>query len=109
MQDKLQKAMMALQLLQMLRKPQQDQRELEMRQQMAQQENAQRRAMMEQNQKQSILQALTGLSRDPMTGVADPRMVLEYLKQNFGVNISQPQPTVDPRVQWFNQQQTGGN
>ena len=116
MQDKIQQAMMALKLLEMLRGPQQQQQEMGMRQQaqgMQQQELAMRQQMMQQRaqqeqqrqqqmQQMGVLKALTSISRDPMTGGADPLMVLEYLR-SIGVQVPQAPPQAMTPEQQFRQ------
>lgn len=114
----MQKAMMAMQLMQMMQKPQMEQQgmmnqqnqweqEQQMKQQALLQQRKQQELQQQELQKQGILEALTRVSSNPMTGAANPRMVLDYLRQNFGVNIQQPQQQVDPATAYFNQQQGG--
>lgn len=105
MNDKLQQAMMAMKLLEMLRGPQQQQQavdmqqqELAMKQQMMEQQGQHQQQQLEydqgrqqQLQRMGVLEALTGVSRNMGTGEADPRMVLEYLR-SIGVNVPQPPP-----------------
>lgn len=119
MNDRLEKAMMAMKLLEMFRAPQQaamqQQQEEAMRQQVAmqqqqklQQEAEQYDRTMQFNQErqkslqeQGILDALVGVARDQMTGTVDPRLVLEYIK-SLGVNLPMPQQQMTPE-QSFNQ------
>jgi len=112
---------MAMQLMQMLQKPQMErqsmmnqqmqwQQEQDLKQRMAQDQMQRAQLQQEELRKQGVLEALTRVSSNPMTGSADPRMVLDYLRQNFGVNIQQPQQQVDPVTAGFKQlmQQQGG-
>jgi len=110
--------MMAMQLLQQLGQPGMQQQELDQRQQGLDQnrrnDNRQYQQAQQQfefnNQRQGqmqnlgVLEALTGVSRDPLTGGADPRLVLEFLKQHMGINV--PQPAVPAGPGSFFQQQT---
>lgn len=112
--DKIQQAMMAMQLLQMLRQPQQQQQEasaqqqaLMQRQRQFQQEQMMNQQQIEQRNQLAALSALSDVSRDPMTGSVDPTMVLDYLRQKMGVNIQRPQPQANPMAQYFQSQQGG--
>lgn len=114
MQDKMQQAMMAMQLLQMLRQPQQQQQEadaqqqaLMMRQRQFQQEQQMGQQQMDQRQQLAALAALSDVSRDPMTGAVDPTMVLDYLRQKMGINVQRPQPQVGQSTNFFQSQQGG--
>jgi len=114
MQDKMQQAMMAMQLLQMLRQPQQQQQEadaqrqaLMMRQRQFQQEQQMRQQQMSQQQQLAALAALSDVSRSTMGGSVDPTMVLDYLRQKMGINVQRPQAQVDPMAQYFQSQQGG--
>lgn len=105
---------MAMQLLQMLRQPQQQQQEadaqqqaLAMRQRQFQQEQQMSQQQMEQRQQLAALAALSDVSRDSMTGTVDPTMVLDYLRQKMGINVQRPQPQVNPMAQYFQSQQGG--
>lgn len=105
MNDKLQQAMMAMKLLEMLRGPQQQQQQVGMQEQelALKQQELEQRAMQQQQQleynqqrqqqlqQMGVLESLTGISRNMGTGEADPRMVLEYLR-SIGVNVPQPPP-----------------
>lgn len=106
--------MMAMQLLNMMRQPQQQMQEaslqqqaLEQRQQQFLQEQAMNQQQLAQRQQLAALSALSDVSRDPMTGSVDPTMVLDYLRQ-LGVNVQRPVAQVNPMNQFFQQQQLGG-
>jgi len=118
MNDKLQQAMMAMKLLEMLRGPQQQQQQVGMQEQelALKQQELEQRAMQQQQQlaydqqrqqqlqQMGVLESLTGISRNMGTGEADPRMVLEYLK-SIGVNVPQPPPQAqNPAAAFFQQQ-----
>ena len=114
MQDKMQQAMMAMQLLQMLRQPQQQQQEadaqrqaLMMRQRQFQQEQQMGQQQVDQRRQHAVLAALTDLSGDPRLGQVDPTMVLDYLRQKMGINVQRPQAQVNPMAQYFQSQQGG--
>lgn len=98
----LQDVMAVMQLMQMLRQPRMQQQELDMQQQAMQQRMQQEQSRQEQMKQLGILEALTNVSRDPMTGGAEPSMVLDYLKQ-IGTNIQRPQVTAGPAA-FFQQQ-----
>ena len=98
----LQEVMAVMQLMQMLRQPRMQQQELDMQQQVMQQRMQQEQARQEQMKQQGILQSLTNLSMDPVTGGVEPSMVLDYLKQ-IGTNIQRPQVTAGPSA-FFQQQ-----
>lgn len=119
MNNNIQQAMMAMELLKQLRQPQMEERDFMLREQaLNQQGRTDRRRLgmdqqqldmgqqrQDQMQKLGILEALTGVSRDPLTGGADPSLVLEYLR-SIGVNVPRPAQAAGPASFFQQTQQT---
>lgn len=102
MSDRLQKAMMALELLKQLQAPQMEMQKLAMSQQEMDARNAYQQQMMEQRRQEmeqsKQAQVLESLSRGAMlggpSGSTMQNMILDYLQKNY--NVVAPPPQVDP-------------